>query len=327
MPIILVEYYRKIYATLPESAPMGTHRVATTSPKLTLTRSACRAPRCVYERCHVRHGGADDYAKFRRGSLGGSSLCDAPVDDLPAVVRSRALPRWDPRSPSSVGPVHRRGTPKRRPVAASSRGSETAWDCTCPAARVALGTPTWREDTLRSVGNSSRLRTSCTRVAARRATRRDPMTLRVLAGWRERLEAELGRPLHQDDYSTEHQARVGPRECSRLTDHHNAMVRAALLRHRGHEVKTTGDGFLATFDATGRALRCPAEIVRGAKDIWLELRAGVHTGEVEVRGDDIAGLAVTIAKRICDLSGPGQVLVSETARGHMVGNGSIQFRV
>ena len=155
----------------------------------------------------------------------------------------------------------------------------------------------------------------------------DPMTLRVLAGWRERLEAELGRPLHQDDYSTEHQARVGPRECSRLTDHHNAMVRAALLRHRGHEVKTTGDGFLATFDATGRALRCPAEIVRGAKDIWLELRAGVHTGEVEVRGDDIAGLAVTIAKRICDLSGPGQVLVSETARGHMVGNGSIQFRV
>jgi class 3 adenylate cyclase/pimeloyl-ACP methyl ester carboxylesterase len=125
--------------------------------------------------------------------------------------------------------------------------------------------------------------------------------------------------------STEHQARVGPREWSRLTDHHDAMVRTALSRHRGREVKTTGDGFLATFDATGRALRCAAEILAGAKDIGLDLRAGVHTGEVEVRGDDIAGLAVTIAKRVCDLAGPGQVLVSEMVRGMMVGAG-IQFR-
>jgi class 3 adenylate cyclase len=124
--------------------------------------------------------------------------------------------------------------------------------------------------------------------------------------------------------STAHQARVGPREWSRLTDHHDAMVRAALLRHRGHEVKTTGDGFLATFDATGKALRCAAEVVAGAKDIGLELRAGVHTGEVEARGDDIAGLAVTIAKRVCDRAGPGQVLVSETVRGQMVGAG-IEF--
>jgi class 3 adenylate cyclase len=121
--------------------------------------------------------------------------------------------------------------------------------------------------------------------------------------------------------STEHQARVGPREWSRVTDHHDAMVRAALSRHRGHEVKTTGDGFLATFDATGRALRCAADIVAGAKDIGLDLRAGVHTGEVEVRGDDIAGMAVTIAKRVCDLAGPGQVLVSETVRGQVVGSG------
>jgi class 3 adenylate cyclase len=121
--------------------------------------------------------------------------------------------------------------------------------------------------------------------------------------------------------STEHQARVGPREWSRLTDHHDAMVRAALSRHRGHEVKTIGDGFLVTFDATGRALRCAADILDRAKDIGLELRAGVHTGEVEVRGDDVAGLAVTIAKRVCDLAGPGQVLVSEMVKGHMVGAG------
>jgi class 3 adenylate cyclase len=121
--------------------------------------------------------------------------------------------------------------------------------------------------------------------------------------------------------STEHQARVGPREWSRLTDRHDAMVRAALAHHRGHEVKTTGDGFLATFDATGRALRCAADIVAGAKDIGLELRAGVHTGEVEVRGNDIAGLAVTIAKRVCDLAGPSQIMASEMVRGHMVGPG------
>jgi class 3 adenylate cyclase len=124
--------------------------------------------------------------------------------------------------------------------------------------------------------------------------------------------------------STEHQARVGAREWSRLTDHHDAVVRASLLRHRGHEVKTTGDGFLATFDATGRALRCAADILADAKDIRLELRAGVHTGEVEVRGDDIAGLAVTIAKRVCDLAGPGEVLVSRTVADAVAGSG-IEF--
>jgi class 3 adenylate cyclase len=88
--------------------------------------------------------------------------------------------------------------------------------------------------------------------------------------------------------------------------------------------ETTGDGFLVTFDATGRALRCAAEILTGARDIGLDLRAGVHTGEVEVPGDDIAGLAVTIAKRVCDLAAPGRILVSETVRGDMVGAG-IQF--
>jgi class 3 adenylate cyclase len=121
--------------------------------------------------------------------------------------------------------------------------------------------------------------------------------------------------------STEHQARVGAREWSRVTDQHDAMIRASLARHRGHEVKTTGDGFLATFDGTGRALRCAADILAGATDIGLDLRVGVHTGDVEVRGDDIAGLTVTIAKRACDLAGPGQALVTETVRGQMVGAG------
>ena len=124
--------------------------------------------------------------------------------------------------------------------------------------------------------------------------------------------------------STEYQARVGPRGWSRLADHHDAMVRAALARFRGREVKTTGDGFLVTFETTGRALRCAAEVVAGAKDIGLDLRAGVHTGEVEVRGDDLGGLAVTIAKRVCDLAAPGEVLVTRTVTDHVVGSG-IEF--
>jgi class 3 adenylate cyclase len=85
-------------------------------------------------------------------------------------------------------------------------------------------------------------------------------------------------------------------------------------------VKTTGDGFLATFDGTGRALRCAVEVVTDAKDLGLALRAGIHTGEVEVRGDDIAGLAVIIAKRVCDLASPDQVLVSVTVRASLVGS-------
>jgi class 3 adenylate cyclase len=124
--------------------------------------------------------------------------------------------------------------------------------------------------------------------------------------------------------STEHQARIGRREWSRVADDHDAMVRAALARYRGEEVKTTGDGFLATFDATGRALRCAADLVVGAKGIGLDLRVGVHTGEVEVRGDDLGGLAVSIAKRVCDLAAPGQVLVTRTVTDHVVGS-AIEF--
>ncbi|MGA8724612.1 MAG: adenylate/guanylate cyclase domain-containing protein [Acidimicrobiales bacterium] len=124
--------------------------------------------------------------------------------------------------------------------------------------------------------------------------------------------------------STENQAKLGQREWSRLTDQHDAMVRAALLAHRGREVKTTGDGFLATFDATGRALRCATNVLSAARTMGLELRAGVHTGEVEVRGDDIGGLAVSIAKRVCDSADANEVLVSESVRLSTVGLG-IEF--
>ena len=85
-----------------------------------------------------------------------------------------------------------------------------------------------------------------------------------------------------------------------------------------------GDGFLATFGASGRAIRCAAEIVDEAKSIGLDLRVGIPTGEVEMRGDDIAGLAVTIAKRVCDLARPGELLVTRTVTDHVVGS-SIEF--
>jgi class 3 adenylate cyclase len=97
------------------------------------------------------------------------------------------------------------------------------------------------------------------------------------------------------------------------------MVRSALSRHRGHEVGTTGDGFLATCDAAGRAIRFAGDIVADAKDIGLELRAGLHTREVERRGADVAGLSVTIAKRVCDLAGAGQVQVTRTVADVIAG--------
>jgi class 3 adenylate cyclase len=121
--------------------------------------------------------------------------------------------------------------------------------------------------------------------------------------------------------STELQARLGSgvREWSRRSDEHDAMVREVLARYRGHEIKTTGDGFLATFDATTRALRCVPEILARAKGMGLDLRAGLHMGEVEVRGLDIGGLAVSIAKRVCDQAGPGEILESETVNTLMTG--------
>jgi class 3 adenylate cyclase len=121
--------------------------------------------------------------------------------------------------------------------------------------------------------------------------------------------------------STEQQTRLGPREWSRLADEHEAMVRDVLARHGGHGVKSTGDGHLAIFDAAGSALRCTTEILSRAKNMGLDLRAGLHTGDVEVRGSDIGGLPVNIAKRVCDIAGPGEVLVSETLKTLLTGSG------
>jgi class 3 adenylate cyclase len=114
--------------------------------------------------------------------------------------------------------------------------------------------------------------------------------------------------------STEQAARLGHRKWRRLVEEHDSMVRAVLQRYHGREVMTTGDGFLATFNSTTRAVRAAASIVSGAHALGLEVRAGIHTGEVEMRPRDIHGLAVNIARRVCDLAATGQILVTDVVR-------------
>jgi len=121
--------------------------------------------------------------------------------------------------------------------------------------------------------------------------------------------------------STARAATLGHRAWTSLLEGHDVVVREALGRHGGRAVKSLGDGFLAVFDTTTRAVRCAGEIVARTGELGLELRAGLHSGEIEVRDDDVAGLAVTIAKRICDLAGPRQVLTSETIKEHLIGTG------
>ena len=121
--------------------------------------------------------------------------------------------------------------------------------------------------------------------------------------------------------STAQSARLGHRKWTALTDAHNTMVRSSLTHYHGREIGTTGDGFLATFDATTRAVRAAVEIVTKARQMGLDVRGGIHIGEVEMRADDIAGLAVSITKRICDLANAGEVFVSRPTAEITVGSG------
>jgi class 3 adenylate cyclase len=105
-----------------------------------------------------------------------------------------------------------------------------------------------------------------------------------------------------------------------LADHHR-VARRQLDRFGGHEVKTVGDGILATFDGPARAVRCAAAIRDGVREFGLELRAGVHTGEIEVQPDDIGGLGVHIGARVSALAARGEVLVSSTVKDLVVGSG------
>ena len=121
--------------------------------------------------------------------------------------------------------------------------------------------------------------------------------------------------------STETAAALGDDEWRRALDRHDELVRRYVERYRGREIKTTGDGFLAAFDGPARAVRCAQAIADAIRALGLEVRAGAHTGEVEVRGDDIGGLAVHIAARVAALAGAGEVLASRTVRDLVAGSG------
>jgi class 3 adenylate cyclase len=114
---------------------------------------------------------------------------------------------------------------------------------------------------------------------------------------------------------------MGDRDWHALLDAHDAIVRSQLARFRGREVSTSGNSFLATFDGPQRAIRCAMAIRDAVQALGIEVRAGLHTGECEVRGEDIGGIAVHIGARVSALAGPNEVLVSSTLRDLVIGSG------
>jgi class 3 adenylate cyclase len=123
--------------------------------------------------------------------------------------------------------------------------------------------------------------------------------------------------------STDRAVALGDREWGDLLERHHSLVRAELVRHRGREVDTAGDGFLATFDGPARAVQCACAIRDAVRTVGLEVRAGVHTGEVQLRGEGVAGIAVHTGARIAGLAGPGEVLVSRTVTDLTAGSGLV----
>jgi class 3 adenylate cyclase len=121
--------------------------------------------------------------------------------------------------------------------------------------------------------------------------------------------------------STERAAELGDRRWRDLLASHDSLVRGQLERHRGREVKTVGDGFLATFDGPARAIRCATAIHDDVQGLGVAIRAGLHTGECEVIGDDVGGMAVHIGARVGAQAKPGEVLVSSTVKDLVVGSG------
>ena len=121
--------------------------------------------------------------------------------------------------------------------------------------------------------------------------------------------------------STERAAQLGDRRWRDLLDRHHGLVRTELGRFRGREVDTAGDGFLATFDGPARAIRCACAINDAVKSLGINIRAGLHTGECELMGDDVGGIAVHIGARVAAAAGPGEVLVSSMVKDLVAGAG------
>jgi class 3 adenylate cyclase len=121
--------------------------------------------------------------------------------------------------------------------------------------------------------------------------------------------------------STERAAALGDTGWRNILNSYYAIVRKELSRFRGTEINTTGDSFLATFDGPGRAIRCALAIAVGVRQLGIDVRAGVHTGECELMGDNIGGIAVHIGARIMAKAEPGRVVVSSTVKDLVAGSG------
>ena len=121
--------------------------------------------------------------------------------------------------------------------------------------------------------------------------------------------------------STEQLAQHGDRRWQQLLDNHDAVVRHEIERFRGREIHTTGDGFVVTFDGPGRAIRCAGAVRDALQELGIRVRIGLHTGEIERRGEDIGGIAVHIAQRIQAFAQPGEVLASSTVKDLVAGSG------
>ena len=148
---------------------------------------------------------------------------------------------------------------------------------------------------------------------------------RFVAGVRDQ-EADLDRVLATVMFtdivgSTAKAAELGDRGWGDLVERHHGTVRALLGRFRGKEIDTAGDGFFATFDGPARAVRCAEAIGDAVQDLGLEVRAGVHTGEVETIAGKVGGIAVNVGARIASLAAPSEVLVSQTVRDLVSGSG------
>jgi class 3 adenylate cyclase len=124
--------------------------------------------------------------------------------------------------------------------------------------------------------------------------------------------------------STEQAAGMGDRRWSELLATHDGLTRAELERFRGREIRATGDGFLATFDGPGRAVRCACAICDAVRAIGIHVRVGLHTGEIELHADDIGGIAVHIAQRVQAFAQPDEIVVSHTV-ADLVGGSGIPF--
>jgi class 3 adenylate cyclase len=121
--------------------------------------------------------------------------------------------------------------------------------------------------------------------------------------------------------STERATSLGDRAWTTLLDSHDEVVRGHLQQFRGKEINTTGDGFVASFDGPARSIKCAHSILEATAALGVDLRVGLHTGECEVRGEDLSGVAVHIAARVGALAAPGQVLVSSTVKDLVIGSG------